>query len=192
MNRKSEKLGIKEHIETVFEENRRLLEGIEADAVENFTSAIRNAKAIFCSAQGRSGFVLRCFCMRLMHLGFRVYFSGETVTPSINPGDLLIVLTGSGETSSIVDAVRISKERRAVTYGILGNLNSRVASMVDGSIYLPGTTKLCRDDEALSVQMSGSLFEQGAFLFLESVILGLYRSDGEKVGKVSKLHAVIE
>lgn len=183
---------IKEHIETVIDENRRLLKGLEAEAVEDLITAIRKAGAIFCSAQGRSGFVLRCFCMRLMHLGYRVYFSGETITPSIERGDLLIVMSGSGETPSTFEAVKVSKELNAVTYGILGNLKSRIAALVDGSIHIPGTTKLCRDGEPFSVQMSGSLFEQATLIFLEAVILALYRENREGVGRVSKLHAVIE
>ena len=31
------------------------------------------------------------FAMRLMHLGFDVYVLGETITPSIGEGDLVIV-----------------------------------------------------------------------------------------------------
>lgn len=185
-------LDIKEHIKTVIDENRRLLEDLNAEDVDDLIVAIRKAATIFCSAQGRSGFVLRCFCMRLMHLGYRVYFSGETITPSINRGDLLIVMSGSGETPSTLEAVKSSKERNAVTYGILGNRKSRIASLVDGSIHIAGTTKLCREGEPFSVQMSGSLFEQATLIFLEAVILDLYREKMGEVGRVSKLHAVIE
>ena len=192
MHLRREKPKIQDHIETVMQENRRLLQGIEAEAAKDLISGIQKADAIFCSAQGRSGFVLRCFCMRLMHLGYRVYFSGETITPSIGRGDLLVVMSGSGETPSTLEAVRVSRERDALTYGILGSLDSRIAALVDGSIHIPGTTKLCRDGEPTSTQMSGSLFEQSAFIFLEAVILGLYREKMEEVGRVSKLHAVLE
>ena len=185
-------LDIQEHIKTVIDENRRLLTGLENEAAGDLITAIQGAGAIFFAAQGRSGFVLRCFCMRLMHLGHRVYFTGETVTPSIERGDLLIVMSGSGETPSTLEAVKISQKRDAVTYGILGNLKSGIAALVDWKIYIPGTTKLCRGDEPFSVQMSGSLFEQAALIFMEAVILVLYREKMEEVGRVSKRHAVIE
>jgi len=185
-------MNFKDRINTLLEENRRLLEDVRAESVEELLTLIRNANALFCSAQGRSGFVLRCFCMRLMHLGFQTFFSGETITPSINPGDLLIVLSGSGETPSTVEAVKISKQRHVKTYGILGNLDSRVADLVDYRIHINGTTKLCSEGEPLSVQMSGSLFEQSAFIFLEAVILELFLNRAEEIGKVSKHHAIIE
>ena len=62
-------LDIQEHIKTVIDENRRLLTGLENEAAGDLITAIQGAGAIFFAAQGRSGFVLRCFCMRLMHLG---------------------------------------------------------------------------------------------------------------------------
>lgn len=168
------------------------MKNITEKAAKDFIQRIRNAESIFFSAQGRTGFILRCFCMRLMHLGYSVYFCGETVTPAITANDLLIVLSGSGETPSTLEAVRLAKQYKAETYGILGNIESRIGSLVDHSIHLPGTTKLCRDVEPESVQMAGSLFEQSAFLFLEAVVLKIYQTRKKDVGSVSSRHAVIE
>ncbi|MGD8695094.1 MAG: SIS domain-containing protein [Syntrophobacterales bacterium] len=187
-----EKLIIQEKIDNILEENRRLLQSLNDDAVENFISRIEAANAIFCSAQGRSGYVLRCFCMRLMHLGYRVYFCGETITPAIGEGDMLVVLSGSGETASTFDSVQIAKKRGAMVFGILGHLDTRIAPLVDHSIHLPGTTKLNRDSEPVSFQMAGSLFEQATFIFLEAVVLALSQDRGEAIDSELRLHAVIE
>ncbi|MBW1841691.1 MAG: SIS domain-containing protein, partial [Deltaproteobacteria bacterium] len=143
-------------------------------------------------AQGRSGFILRAFCMRLMHLGYRVYFCGETITPAIGRDDLFIVLSGSGETPSTLESVKIAKKQHAVTCGILGNTTSRIAAQVDKIVHLPGTTKLRRETEPDSFQMAGSLFEQSAFLFLEAIVLILYREKKEDTGSLSRLHTHIE
>jgi D-arabinose 5-phosphate isomerase GutQ len=75
---------------------------------------------------------------------------------------------------------------------ILGNLSTRIAPMADHSIHLPGTTKLRRDSEPVSSQMTGSLFEQAAFIFLEAVILALSQDRGEELDSELRLHAVIE
>ncbi len=179
-------------INVILEENRSLAQNISDEISEDFIQRILNAESIFFSAQGRSGFILRCFCMRLMHLGYRVYFCGETVTPAITRNDLLIVLSGSGETPSTLEAVRVAKQYEAETYGILGNIESKIASLVDKSLHIPGTTKLCRDDEPESSQMAGSLFEQSAFLFLEAVVLAIFQTRKKDVGSVSSKHAVIE
>lgn len=130
--------------------------------------------------------------MRLMHLGYSVYFCGETVTPAITSNDLLIVLSGSGETPSTFEAVKSAKQHNTETFGILGNMESKIASLVDKSLHIPGTTKLCRDGEPSSLQMAGSLFEQSAFLFFEAVVSKLYQTQKEDVGRVSSRHAIIE
>ena len=174
------------------EENRSLAQNISDEAAEDFIQRILNAESIFFSAQGRSGFILRCFCMRLMHLGYSVYFCGETVTPAITRNDLLVVLSGSGETPSTLEAVKSAKQHHIETFGILGNMESKIASLVDKSLHIPGTTKLCRDGEPNSLQMAGSLFEQSAFLFFEAMISKLYQTRKKDVGRLSSRHAIIE
>lgn len=179
-------------ITAILEENRLLVQSLRDEAAQEFIRRILDAGSIFFSAQGRAGFILRCFCMRLMHLGFTVYFCGETITPAITRDDLLIVLSGSGETPSTLESVKSAKKYHAKTYGILGNMESRIASIVDTSIHLPGTTKLCRKGEPHSLQMAGSLFEQSAFLFLEAIVLEIYQKRKKNVGSVSSRHTVIE
>ena len=185
---------IQEKIKAVLEENRNLLKKLDNDSTKAFVKKIirQESDSIFFSAQGRSGFILRCFCMRLMHLGCRVYFCGETVTPAISDKDLLIVLSGSGETPSTLEAVKSAKKLNTFTMGILGNLDSTIASLVDMAIEIPGTTKLCRKNEPGSLQMSGSLFEQSAFIFLEAIILMIYLTKKKEIGNVSPRHTVIE
>jgi 6-phospho-3-hexuloisomerase len=179
-------------LETIFKENHSLVKHISGKSAEEFVQSLRNAETIFFCAQGRSGFILRCFCMRLMHLGFRVHFCGETVTPAITAKDLLIVLSGSGNTPSTLEAVKSAKEHSAQTYGILGNIDSGIGALADRSLHIPGTTKLCRAGEPESCQMAGSLFEQSAFLFLEAVVLMIYQTRKNDIGSVSSRHAVIE
>ena len=191
-DKNTEKLSVQKLIDTIVEENRYLFRSLSDEAAEDLIQRINSGGSVFCFAQGRSGFVLRCFCMRLMHLGYQVYFCGETITPAIVRDDLLIVLSGSGETPATLAAVRSAKEHHAVTCGILGNLESSIAALVDMCIHLPGTTKLCRDHEPHSSQMAGSLFEQAAFLFLEALVLKLYQESDKNVGPLSPQHAVIE
>jgi 6-phospho-3-hexuloisomerase len=189
---KSAKVSIQQKLELILEENHRLLQSLSDKTVEDFIQRLLGARAIFFCAQGRSGFILRCFCMRLMHLGYQVYFCGETITPAIESGDMLVVLSGSGETPSTLEAVKATKRRKAFTFAIVGNSESRIASVVDRYIHLPGTTKLRRDSEPQSLQMAGSLFEQGAFIFLEAIILALHQERLAGSDSFSSRHAVIE
>ena len=186
------KVSIHQKVEIILEENHRLLQSLGHETAEDFIERILRTRAIFFCAQGRSGFVLRCFCMRLMHLGYQVYFCGETITPAIEPGDMLVVVSGSGETPSTLEAVKIAKRRKAFTFGVVGNIESRIASVVDRHIYLPGTTKLRRDSEPQSLQTAGSLFEQAVFIFLEAIILTLHQERQEGSDNFFLRHAVIE
>lgn len=188
----AEKHTIQKLIEVILKENQERLPILKNPAKDDFIQRIQQAKAVFFSAQGRSGFILRCFCMRLMHLGFQVYFCGETITPAVADGDLLIVMSGSGETPSTLEAVKSAKTHKGATYGILGNPDSAIAVLVDEYIHIPGTTKLRRRSEPFSLQMAGSLFEQSTFLFLEAVVLELYLNRKKDIGDISSRHAVIE
>jgi 6-phospho-3-hexuloisomerase len=116
----------------------------------------------------------------------------HAVNPAIGAGDMLVVLSGSGETASTFDSVQIAKKRGAMIFGILGHLSTRIAPLTDHNIYLPGTTKLRRDSEPVSPQMAGSLFEQAAFIFLEAVVLALSQDRAEAIDSELRLHAVIE
>ena len=186
------RVSIHQKLERILEENHRLLQSLSDKKAEDFIQRILGARAIFFCAQGRSGFILRCFCMRLMHLGYHVYFCGETITPAIEPGDMLVVLSGSGETPSTLEAVMATKRRKAFTFAIVGTIESRITSAVDRYIHLPGTTKLRRDSEPQSLQMAGSLFEQAAFIFLEAIILTLHQERLAGSDSFSSRHAVIE
>jgi 6-phospho-3-hexuloisomerase len=47
---------------------------------------------------------IKMAAMRFMHLGYTVFIVGETNTPAILEGDLLLVASGSGTTSSVVSS----------------------------------------------------------------------------------------
>lgn len=52
-----------------------------------------------------------------------------------NPGDLLIVFSGSGNSKNLVDAVNLAKEINVYTYGIIGDQNSSLAGILDSGIF---------------------------------------------------------
>lgn len=145
------------------------------DLAGTFIRELEAAPRIFGCAAGRSGFILRGFLMRLMHLGFTVYVVGETITPRLQPGDLLLVISGSGETAQPREVLRRANAVGAKTLAITADRNSTIAREAQGVIHIPGTTKLTLAQEPPSVQCPGSLFEQACFLFLEGVVLILYR-----------------
>lgn len=68
--------------------------------VEEIVKTILEANKIFCYGAGRSGFIARCFAQRLMHIELKAYFIGETITPKCHRNEILIIVSGSGKTTS--------------------------------------------------------------------------------------------
>ncbi|WP_457753951.1 3-hexulose-6-phosphate synthase, partial [Thermococcus sp.] len=86
-------------------------DALRLEEVRGMIDAMIGANKIFIYGAGRSGLVGKAFAMRLMHLDFNVYVVGETITPAFEEGDLLIAISGSGETRTIVDAAEIAKKQ---------------------------------------------------------------------------------
>jgi 6-phospho-3-hexuloisomerase len=180
-------------IEIITNENRRLLAQIKAPSVFRFMESLDRAKRIFCGAQGRSGNVLRCFCMRLMHLGFESYCAGETTTPRLAEKDLLVVLSGSGDTPWTVEIAKRARELGVDTFGIIGREDSSLGKHLDDFLVIPGGAKAKGSEGASwSVQPAGSLFEQSAFLLLEAVVLALFEMQGSDRQALLSRHTNLE
>ena len=189
----AEALKFTEALDQMHEELGGVLSRLTPDLAETLIREVQAAPRIFGCATGRSGFILRGFLMRLMHLGFNVYFVGETITPRIRPGDLLIIMSGSGETAQPREMQRRANAVGARTLALTTHRESTIGREAQVVLIIPGTTKLTRTQEADSVQCPGSLFEQATFLFLEAVVLILYpRRLGHNQGEVLDRHADLE
>lgn len=178
-------------LESILKENERLLMKINSIDVGHFITCLNQAPRLFFFAQGRSGYILRAFCMRLMHLGGSCFFVGETISPPIKKNDVLIVLSGSGETNLTCEVAKMAKAAGAVIYAVLGEDTSSLAKISDRYLLIPGGDKHKKEGH-ISAQPLGSLFEQSAFLVLETVFLVLYRSRGEQAGALLEHHANLE
>jgi len=174
-------------VDTILNENRKLLADVPEAAVDHLIEALDNAKRIFCAAQGRSGFILRSFCMRLMQLGYSAFFVGETITPGIRGGDILFVLSGSGQTPLTLEWIKLARGQGATPLGIVGKKDSPIGKTLDYSLPLSSGSR-----EPDSVQPPGSLFEQAAFSILESISLALYQRQGSDPEAIRERHANLE
>jgi len=87
-----------------------IIDRLDREAIKSMIQKIMEGERIFLMGAGRSGLVAKAFAMRLMHLGFSVYVVGETTTPAVRPEDVVIAISGSGETHSIADLGKIVKD----------------------------------------------------------------------------------
>ncbi|MGO4856724.1 6-phospho-3-hexuloisomerase [Arthrobacter sp. 2MCAF14] len=149
------------------------------------------AGRIFVAGAGRSGLVLRMAAMRLMHLGFDVHIAGDTTTPAIRSGDLLLLASGSGTTSGVVRAAETASKAGARIAVYTTNATSPLAEVADVVVIIPAAQKTDHGS-TLSRQYSGSLFEQVLFLVSEAVFQALWDNDATPAEELWLRHANLE
>lgn len=144
---------------------------IDPGASRTLEREILAARRIFVAGAGRSGLIARTFAMRLLHLGFSVFVTGEVVTPAITGDDLLISCSGSGETQTTLHFSRVARLVGARLCVITGRTRSTLCRLADCSILIPAPIRGKRGN---------SLFERTLFIFLEGEVDRLRRRVREK------------
>jgi 6-phospho-3-hexuloisomerase len=182
---------MKSIITTVADEISEVLSKVEEEEAIHLSEQLKKAKRIFVYGEGRSGLMGKAFAMRLMHGGFQVYVIGETIPPSMDEGDLLIAISGSGSTGAIVQFASKAKEIGASVFLVTTNRGSKLASISDGIMGIPAATKYRRAEEPATIQPLGNQFDQSVHLVLDAVIIGTLE-DGDTNETMAKRHANIE
>lgn len=180
-------------LDTLEKHVRSVKNELDMAKVQELIDAIEGARSIFVMGAGRSGFVAKAFAMRLMHLGYNVYVVGETVTPRIKKEDLLIAISGSGETTSVVNISRKAKELiGSKLVAITQNKDSTLAKMSDIVVLLKGKTKTEKNDEIAKIAPLGTMFELTALIFLDGLVAELMKLKNLTEKDLEARHAVLE
>jgi 6-phospho-3-hexuloisomerase len=183
----------------------RALDTIKLDEIEKFVKTIeeiyRANKKILVVGVGRSGLVGRAFAMRLRHLGVRSYVVGETITPSVEEGDLLVAISGSGSTQIVVAAAEAARRMKAKVAAITTYYDSPLGRLADLVVFVPGRTKLASMDDYFARQILGiheplsplgTLFEDTSMVVLDAVVAELMKRLGKNESELARRHANIE
>ncbi len=148
-------------------------------------------RMVFLYGAGRSGFIGRCFAQRLMHLGIKSCFISDAVTHRYNHKDLLIIISGSGETTSPLAIAEKAKEMGGKLVLFTSNPYSNIAKLSDLIIQIEGKSK----EKAITEETLApytTLFDISALAILDTIggvlmtILGVSEAD------IDKRHASIE
>ncbi len=183
----------------------RVIERLDYSQVDRMIKVLeetyRRGNKVLVMGAGRSGLVGRAFAMRLMHLGFNVYVLGETITPSIGKGDVVVAISGSGRTQLIVTAAEAAKKVSATIIAITSYPDSPLGKLADIVVEIPGRTKLAPDIDYFARQILGiheplaplgTLFEDTALVFLDGVVVELMHRLGKSEADMRARHANIE
>ncbi len=169
-----------------------LLDQARPAELERAYELLLHAPRVFAFATGRSGFVLRTFVMRLNHLGKPAYFVGEASTPPVGRGDLFLVASGSGTTSTTLGAAMQAAKHGAEILAIVGSRVSPLGQLAAAVVELPAPHKRGVTMESNSKQTAGSLFEQACFILLETVIMRRFIEQGHDRDAALARHANVE
>jgi 6-phospho-3-hexuloisomerase len=196
---------LKAAAEEILSGAKKAIDEIDESQVENMIQMILEAKdkKIFVVGMGRSGFVGRAFALRLMNLGFNVYFLGETITPAAGQEDLVIAISGTGMTKLVVSATSAAKEIGARIVAITSYKESQLGQMADQLVLIKGRTKMGwpREEDYLSRQILGereplsplgSIFENNCMVFLDGLIVELMYRMKKNENDLKSRHATIE
>jgi 6-phospho-3-hexuloisomerase len=146
---------------------------------------------VFMYGAGRSGFIGRCFAQRLMHLGINSCFVSDAITHQYTKNDLLILISGSGETTSPVAIAQKAKKIGGKIALLTGNVDSTIGKLSDCVLKIKGKSK----DKAISQETLApytSLFDISTLSVLDSIGGTLMKILGVTEENIDKRHATIE
>ena len=175
---------------------------LDEKSIDEFEDIIIGSKNIFVTGAGRSGLAAKAFAMRLMHLGLSAYVVGETISPAIYADDCIIAISGSGETNTIVSAVRIAKNRGSKVLALTSYPESTLGQLADAYILVKGRTKKEVDDENYmkrqihgnytSLTPLGTAFELTTLVFLDAIVSELMEKMEQTESDLKARHTVLE
>lgn len=186
----------------ISENLKEVVDRLDKESIKMMIQKILNSKRIFLMGAGRSGLVAKAFAMRLMHLGFSVYVVGETTTPAVQPEDVVIAISGSGETHSIADLGKIVKDIGSTLITVTSKKESTLGRISDIAMILPSKTKNDLDaggylernmrGDYRNVPPLGTSFEITSLIFLDSIIAQLITLTGASEAELKSRHTNIE
>lgn len=176
-------------IEYIQKKVKSILENLPDEEVESVKKLFLKSNRVFVYGAGRSGLVAKAFAVRLVHLGFQAYVIGETITGPVQKDDLVIIISGSGETIPAVMTAEIAYNLNAKVVSITGKKNSGIAKYADITLYIAAS---CSDPERKRYAPLGTLFEASVWVLLDGLIADLLDSKKETEENMRSRHATLE
>jgi len=198
-----ELLAFKEAAEEILKDARESIHTIPVDQIESKVDVLLRSmkKKILIIGTGRSGLVGRSFAMRLMHLGYDVHVLGETITPAIGKGDIVIAISGSGATMLPVSSANIAKKVGAFIIAVSSIPISPLGRIANQVVHVKAKSKAAKQKDFFlrqivgeheSLAPLGTMFEISTTIFLDSLIVELMRQLGKTEGELRARHATLE
>jgi 6-phospho-3-hexuloisomerase len=158
----------------------------EVENTDQFVEWIISSRKIFVYGVGRSGLIGKAFAIRLVQMGVDVYFVGETITPIVEEGDLVIIVSHTGETMSAIQTANIVRRVGARVITITAHPHSKLATASNTTIIIHPP----KDEERKRLAPMGTLFEDATLIYLDTIVAMLMEKLGQSEGQMRRRHAI--
>jgi len=179
----------RESLDYIHKKTQDILQIVSKEQVDRIIHSFFKANRIFVYGAGRSGLVAKAFAIRLVHLGFQTFVIGETIGAPVKKGDLVCIVSGSGETIPAVMTAEIAKNLGVTLIVVTGRKNSRITKFADIAIILSTD---CTEIEQKRFAPLGTLFEASAWILLDGIVAELMKSKKETEESMRSRHATLE
>lgn len=160
---------------------------VESVTIERILELFARAPKIFVYGAGRSGIIGRAFAMRLVQAGLSAYVIGESVTPIVRKGDLVVIFSNRGESYSSMQTANIVRREGADLIVITGKSGSKLAHAASVLIVL----ELPDDSDRPRFAPLGTLFESASLHLGDALIAEWMRVRGETEESMRRRHAIM-
>ncbi len=116
-------------------------DNITLGGIQDYGKPLLETKRIIiigCGTSWHAGLVAEYFYEKYIKVPVEVEYASEFRYrfPIINSGDVVIVISQSGETADTLEATRIAKKKGAIVLGIVNAVGSSIARLTDEGCYL--------------------------------------------------------
>ncbi len=179
----------KESIEYIQLKIKEILGEVSVEDINDIKKLFFKTNRVFLYGAGRSGLVAKAFAIRLVHLGFQTFVIGETITAPVQKDDLVIIISGSGETIPAVMTAEIAHNLDAFVVSITGKKESDIAKFADITLYIKST---CNEVKRKKYAPLGTLFEACVWILLDGITAELLDHKKETEENMRSRHATLE
>jgi 6-phospho-3-hexuloisomerase len=159
---------------TALDELGGVLARVDQSRIDAACKMLADAGQIVVYGCGREALQVKGFAMRLYHLGLPVSVVGDMTTPPVRQGDVFLVSSGPGETSTVLTLMRVARDAGATILLLTAQASGSAARQADFTLLIPAQT-MANDQgsQKTSVLPMGSVFEGALFLLFEVMVLKL-------------------
>lgn len=183
---------INNNIESILIEIKTVLWKVDQSQCDDLIKTILNSDKIVWIWAWKVGMATKWFIMRLWHFGYNAWFLGDTTVPHVWKWDLLLVVSGSGETQTIYDLLVIGKNNGATVALVTGNPESRMGKLADVVLKVTAPSKTKEVDGFKSIQPMTTLNEQSLQILFDALVLEIMEKTGETHDTMWARHSNLE